>query len=180
MPRKELSREALLPPMAAHVLRHGVASASLRPLARAAGTSDRMLIYHFGNKEGLIELLLEHIADIYADTLDRAFAQRDAGSWNEVVARIMDLTGDPAMEPFLVLWWEIVAGSAQGNAAYRKAAKAMMERLLEWLESQMPAGDPDRAGGARFLLTLIEGALMLRAAGCEDMARAALARAGLD
>lgn len=34
--------------------RHGLASLSLRPLAAALGTSDRMLLYHLGSKEQLI------------------------------------------------------------------------------------------------------------------------------
>ncbi len=36
------------------VLGHGLVGLSLRPLAAAIGTSDRMLIYHFGSKEQLI------------------------------------------------------------------------------------------------------------------------------
>lgn len=37
-----------------HVLTHGLIGLSLRPLAAALGTSDRMLIYHFGSKDGMI------------------------------------------------------------------------------------------------------------------------------
>ena len=43
-----------MPKLAAHALENGITGLSLRPLARAAGTSDRMLIYHFGNKERLL------------------------------------------------------------------------------------------------------------------------------
>jgi AcrR family transcriptional regulator len=37
-----------------YVLDHGLIGLSLRPLAAAVGTSDRMLIYHFGSKDALI------------------------------------------------------------------------------------------------------------------------------
>jgi AcrR family transcriptional regulator len=37
-----------------YVLDHGLIGLSLRPLAAALGTSDRMLIYHFGSKDPLI------------------------------------------------------------------------------------------------------------------------------
>jgi AcrR family transcriptional regulator len=47
--RAELAEGAL-----AYVLVHGLIGLSLRPLAAELGTSDRMLIYHFGSKEGLI------------------------------------------------------------------------------------------------------------------------------
>ena len=49
-----MSRETLLPLLAAYVLENGLADVSLRPLAKAAGTSDRMLLYHFGSKEELV------------------------------------------------------------------------------------------------------------------------------
>lgn len=37
-----------------YVLEHGLIGLSLRPLAARLGTSDRMLIYHFGGKDALI------------------------------------------------------------------------------------------------------------------------------
>jgi AcrR family transcriptional regulator len=169
-----LSRETLLPKLAAHVLEHGLGGASLRPLASAAGTSDRMLIYHFGNKKTLITELLDHIAGLYSDALDAALGSQRSRSRQECFARILAEGRKPGMEAFLVLWWEIVAGSARGLPGYSEAAEQMMTRLLAWLEGQMPKDDPDPAGGARYLLVLIEGTLMLSAVGHARTARAGL------
>jgi AcrR family transcriptional regulator len=47
-------RGELLQAAAAYLLKHGVAGMSLRPLAKAIGTSARLLIYHFGTKERLL------------------------------------------------------------------------------------------------------------------------------
>ncbi|NUR06176.1 MAG: TetR/AcrR family transcriptional regulator [Nocardioidaceae bacterium] len=41
-----------------HALEHGLIGLSLRPLAAALGTSDRMLLYHFGTKDDLVATLL--------------------------------------------------------------------------------------------------------------------------
>ena len=41
-----------------HVLEHGLIGLSLRPLARAIGTSDRMLLYHFDGKDDLVATVL--------------------------------------------------------------------------------------------------------------------------
>ena len=41
-----------------YVLEHGLIGLSLRPLAAALGTSDRMLIYRFGNKDSLVAEVL--------------------------------------------------------------------------------------------------------------------------
>ena len=51
MTKKKPNRQALLADLAEHVLKNGLNNASLRPMAKAAGTSDRMLIYHFGSKD---------------------------------------------------------------------------------------------------------------------------------
>ncbi|MEM7689923.1 MAG: TetR/AcrR family transcriptional regulator [Pseudomonadota bacterium] len=170
-----MSRETLLPALAAHVLEHGLGSASLRPLAKAAQTSDRMLIYHFGNKERLIADVLGHIAATYAAALDAGIGDTRAATRSQCASRILAQTREPTMQPFLILWWEIVAGSARNAPGYREAAEAVMSRLLEWLETQMPEDDPDPHAGARYLLTLIEGAQMLSAVGHARTAREGLA-----
>ena len=51
-----------------YVLEHGLIGLSLRPLAADLGTSDRMLLYHFGSKDELVAAVLR-------DSNDRAIAQ---------------------------------------------------------------------------------------------------------
>jgi AcrR family transcriptional regulator len=51
--RAELAEGAL-----AYVLANGLIRLSLRPLAASLGTSDRMLIYHFGGKDELVAEVL--------------------------------------------------------------------------------------------------------------------------
>lgn len=174
-----MSKDTLLPALADHVLAHGLGGASLRPLAKAAGTSDRMLLYHFGSKEALIADLLAYLARSYAAALDAALAGERAQTRGQALARILKHARAEDMRPFMQLWWEIVAGAARGVEGYQPAAQAMMGELLGWLEGQMPEGDPDPAGGARYLLTLIEGTLMLAAIGHDSTARDGLLASGL-
>jgi len=170
-----MSKDSLLPALMAHVLAEGLGQASLRPLAKAAGTSDRMLIYHFGSKEQLVIDLLGHIAGVYAGVLDAVLAaSAPAATRTELLARLLEQNDDPAMAPFMKVWWEIVAGSARDLPGFRAAGQAMVTKLLGWLEGQMPAGDPDPAGGARFLLAAIEGTMMLAAVGHRETAREGL------
>lgn len=44
-----------------YLVEHGVASASLRPMAAALGTSPRILMFHFKSKEGLLQDVFEHL-----------------------------------------------------------------------------------------------------------------------
>jgi AcrR family transcriptional regulator len=51
-------REELLEKATDHALATGLIGLSLRPLAAAIGTSDRMLIYHFGSRDALVAGIL--------------------------------------------------------------------------------------------------------------------------
>ena len=99
MARPKPDRSLMLDAMADHVLGHGLNTASLRPLAQAAGTSDRMLIYHFGSKDALIAALLEHLAARMAAGLSSALPPRRAASVGEAVAEVVALMRTPAFDP---------------------------------------------------------------------------------
>ena len=177
--KPQLSKETLLPKLAAHVLEQGLGGASLRPLAKAAETSDRMLLYHFGNKQTLIKELLAYIAGVYSNALDMALGDTRPATRRECFELVLAQGRQPMMQPFMVLWWEIVAGSARGLPGYREAAEEMITKQLEWLQSQLPEDDPDPEGGARFLLTLLEGTLMLGTVGHKDTAQEGLLASNL-
>ncbi len=63
MARETGRREALAEGATDYVLDHGIAGLSLRPLAAALDTSDRMLVYHFGNKDSLVAGVIERAND---------------------------------------------------------------------------------------------------------------------
>jgi AcrR family transcriptional regulator len=44
-----------------YLVKHGVANASLRPMAAALGTSPRILMFHFKSKEGLLQDVFEEL-----------------------------------------------------------------------------------------------------------------------
>jgi AcrR family transcriptional regulator len=64
-------REALLAGAIGHFAEHGVGDTSLRALAEAIGTSHRMLIYHFGSREGLLAAVVDTVEQGARETLAR-------------------------------------------------------------------------------------------------------------
>ena len=58
MTKPDTRRAAILERIADHILANGLSASSLRPLAKAAGTSDRMLLYYFADKAEIITAAL--------------------------------------------------------------------------------------------------------------------------
>src|SRR5215207_8272354 len=87
MPRGS-ARERLLDAVIDHIAERGISDLSLRELAAAIGTSHRMLIHHFGSKEGLwVEVI-------------RAVEERQR-------AALADIAPDPSLPLAEVtrIWW---------------------------------------------------------------------------
>jgi AcrR family transcriptional regulator len=130
MPRPSTdTRERLLAAAVDYAAEHGLADLSLRTLAAGLGTSHRMLIFHFGSKEGLLvevvraveaqqRALLEQLrADPRLDPLDqmRAF-------WQHLAS--------PALWPYERLFFEVYAQGLQG----KWPAKRLLEDVIDaWL-----------------------------------------------
>ncbi len=71
-------RTVLLDKIVDVLLAEGISDLSLRPLAKAVGTSARLLIYHFGSKEKLLTDALEQAAATHRiPTAHRWRSQRD-------------------------------------------------------------------------------------------------------
>ncbi|MBV8087458.1 MAG: TetR/AcrR family transcriptional regulator [Chloroflexi bacterium] len=78
------AREALLSRAISYVQANGVSDLSLRDLAKAIGTSHRMLIYHFGSKEGLMVAIVQAVEQAQREffasfAMDQTLAPEEAG-----------------------------------------------------------------------------------------------------
>lgn len=169
-PRRTLDRDALLDAMADHVLEHGLSSVSLRPLAASAGTSDRMLIYHFGSKDELLGTLVDHLAARMTAGLEAALPQRSYTSTRELIVDVVTLLRSPPFAPYGRVWLDIVAAAGAGVPSHRDAGFRVIEGYLDWVAARIPKGKE-----AGLALALVEGTLVLDAVGQSAAADAAIA-----
>jgi len=146
------------------LLSEGLAAASLRPLAKAVGTSDRMLIYHFGSKAEILEAGLRRASDRLFDHLKGEWnSSRDAGA---ALAKIFDELSGPELKGYTALWQDIVTGAIRGDPVCRKAGYDMVESYIPWMEEQLP--DPSLAA---LTLAVIDGSTQLQAVGRDQDVR---------
>jgi AcrR family transcriptional regulator len=91
-------RDALLARAIGHFAEHGVGDTSLRALAEAIGTSHRMLIYHFGSRDGLLAAVVDIVEQGARDTLARMVAEaKDDPDPLEAGLRYWHLVTDEAL-----------------------------------------------------------------------------------
>ncbi len=165
-------RTAIIARLADHVLAHGLGGSSLRVLAKAADTSDRMLLYYFPDKDAVIAATLEEIAARMTATLAKATA-REQLSAVALKMRLSALVFGDALWPYMRLWLDIASRAGHGDAFYRDVGGKLARGFVVWIESQLLATSRARAPG---LLAGLEGLVLLKALGVDDLARDALRR----
>lgn len=158
-------RAKIVEDVAGHVLTHGLARTSLRELAAAAGTSDRMLLYYFPDKAALMAATLDHLAAMLMAALD---AQRAPGPLpaSALLERLSAQVEDAASWPFLRLWLELAARAGRGDPEVREVAHGIGAGFLDWVAGQLDAPDEgSRRATAREVLATVEGLIVLKAVG---------------
>jgi len=142
------ARERLLTAAVEQAMRGGIADMSLRELAAAIGTSHRMLIYHFGSREGLLAAVARTVEEAQRATVSE---------WGYTTAasarRLWQHFSDPRLWPAERLFFELYAHALLG----RPGTEGFLENAIEpWV-------------------TVIAGALA-REAGLDDKTARAEAR----
>ena len=172
-------RERLLAAAVDHVAGHGVAGLSLRELAAAVGTSHRMLIHHFGSKEGLLVEVVRAV-----EARQRAALAELGGSpevsLEEAGRRFWERLTDPALDRHERLFFELYGQALQG----RPWAASLLDGIVDdWTgplgELLVTAGTPTATADvdARLALAVARGLLLdLLATGDRAAVTAAMQR----
>jgi AcrR family transcriptional regulator len=123
-----------------YVTTHGFGDLSLREIAAAIGTSHRMLIYHFGSREGLKVAVVRAV-----EAAQRAFLAEFAGdsrlSAGDVLRKMWRRLADPSLWPSERLFFELYSQALQG----RPGTAGLLDDIVDsWLE---PAAEYGRQRG---------------------------------
>jgi AcrR family transcriptional regulator len=132
-------KQELLDALIAYLVKHGLADLSLRPMAAAVGTSARLLIFHFGSKEQLVEEVLEEMQA----RLQRSFREFLAANPPPRKAPLLRIFWDWAVDGenyhYHRLLYQLQLLAAQNPKLYGRFLK---KTSMSWLKLIQPALPP--------------------------------------
>ena len=156
-PRQQLLERAL-----GYLAEHGIGDISLRELAAALGTSHRMLIYHFGSKEGLFVAIVQEAENRQRRLLASSFGTESP----DIVAlgrHFWRQLRSPELAPLERLFFELYAQALQG----REYARPILAGFPgSWLEPVLPAlmaaglTEAEARAEARLGIAVVRGLLL--------------------
>jgi AcrR family transcriptional regulator len=158
-------KQRLLAAVVTVALTEGISDKSLRAIAQAAGTSHRMLIHHFGSREGLLVDVIREVEERQRTVLAEMVAEPgDPGE--EPAAREMRMwqhLRSPELAPQERLFFEVYGQALQGRAWARPLLDGIVENWLGPVAGMLEAAgiDPETARTAARLWVAVGRGLLL-------------------
>jgi AcrR family transcriptional regulator len=155
--RTSQARERLLAAAIAYALDAGIADLSLRQLAAAIGTSHRMLLYHFGSREGLLVAVTQAVED------QQRRALLESGTTPQDARLFWERLSDPQLWPQERLFFELYAYALRG----RPGTETFLDGIVEsWVapiaDALVKAGADEQTAraDARLGVAVVRGLLL--------------------
>ena len=135
-----------------YALEHGLIGLSLRPLAADIGTSDRMLIYHFGSKDALV-------AAVLAESNDRSMsilrALPASSSTSRAVSDLWAAFMEPQVQRCQRTYVEAAALGLFGREPYATSVRASNDVWIDVMTTHLQRSGV-AAERARVLANLVD------------------------
>lgn len=148
-------RTELLDLVTDHVHEHGLIGLTLRPVAAAIGTSDRMLIYHFESRDALVSAVVARSNERSVAAIEALPAATDVR--RGVLALWAAYQGRP-FKPCLDIYCQAAASGLIGQEPYLSVARASNELWAQALQDYFVRCGAPRERVAR-IVTLVDSAL---------------------
>lgn len=166
-----IARDELLERIVAEVATNGLADRSMRELAAGVGSSHRMLLYHFGSRDGLVAAIVAATEAAQRETLRELATTTDSPA--ELVRRLWASVSAPELRPFVRLFFETLATQARTPGT----ATDPTQDWLDVVQDLGPVAEGSDDVDTRLGIAVVRGLLIdVLATGDVETATAALDR----
>ncbi|HTV10899.1 MAG TPA: TetR/AcrR family transcriptional regulator [Acidimicrobiales bacterium] len=134
-------KQELLESTYEYVLHNGLAGLSLRPLAKAIGSSPRVLLFLFGTKDALVQAILARAREDELAAVAELRDEREHGQLTTAAKKIWAWLVAPEHRSLLVLWAEGYTRSLQpAPGPWAGFARRTVDDWLDLLARYQPPG----------------------------------------
>jgi AcrR family transcriptional regulator len=167
-----IARDELLERIVGEVATNGLADRSMRELAAGVGSSHRMLLYHFGSRDGLVAAIVAATEAAQREALRELATETDSPA--DLVRALWARVSAPELRPFVRLFFETLATQA-------RTPGAATDPTSDWLDTVHDLGGGVGRGSddtdTRLGIAVTRGLLIdVLATGDVDAATASLER----
>ncbi|MGI9579326.1 MAG: TetR/AcrR family transcriptional regulator [Microthrixaceae bacterium] len=160
------------------VRENGIGELTFGRLAKHLGTSDRVIVYYFPNKEILVGDVLGAVGLELQATLAGAFSAA-ATDHLELLRTAWPLLATDEADKVFSLFFEAAGMAAAGREPYEAILPTMVEMWIDWTASFIDGPEPRARSEAEAAVALIDGLLLLRQVGGPDPAARAAETIGI-
>lgn len=161
-------RQILIDQLADLFLNQGLKNTGLRYLAKEAGTSDRMLLHYFKDKEELMTEVLLKISENFIQYLNSLPLEKT--SIQELMKSFIIFLNDSTIKLYSGLWLELAALASHNEQPFLQVSQKAMADFLKWVDSKIALDDEIlRETLSSFLIVMTEGFTFLNSLKREDI-----------
>ncbi len=155
-----------------YVQAHGVTDLSLRPLAKAVGSSPRVLLYYFGSKDDMLLAVVGRARERQKRVFERLGGSA-LGSPIEVCRTAWSVMSAPRQEPMFRLFFEIYGMALKEPRRYAAFFRGAIDDWLTYIEAPALRGGRSKQEARAFATIVLAGyrGFMLDLCATHDRAR---------
>jgi AcrR family transcriptional regulator len=136
-----------------YLTEHGLTGLSLRPLAKAVGSSPRVLLYYFGSKE---QMIIDALAEVRRQQRD-AYGQLEAETFAEACQIIWSRMSAAETEPSFRLFFEVYGIALRQPNLYKVFLRDTIEDWLRLIADPLAREGYERAEARAFATVVLAG-----------------------
>lgn len=155
--RSNKRKQEILEAARAVFLEHGYSGASIDAILARTGGSKETLYCYFGNKEGLLNALVENVAAQFSLTLDQPLAADDLEQGLLAIGRtfLPHILSAEALDCYRLLLAEAGRRPELGDLFYRLCIEAFVERVTRYFSAVAHRIPMARENPREFAITFI-------------------------
>lgn len=155
------SRQDILDCAVAVATEEGLSRLSFGRVAKFAGTSDRVVVYYFPNKQDMIGAVMQAIGGELQATLAGAVPER-AKDHIELCQAAWPTLSQPESARAFALFFEANGLAATGIEPYATMIPQMISAWIDWVTQHLDGPPAQRQVEAECTVALLDGLLLFR------------------